>query len=41
MEKLNSRYEHRQPMEQTKACFACATPVWLTVNNNTSVSSGE
>ena len=23
------------------ACFACATPVWLAVNHNTSVTSGD
>ena len=41
MEKLNSQFEYGQPMEHTKACFACATQVWLTVNHNTSVTSGE
>ena len=24
-----------------EACFACATRVWLSVNHNTSVTSGE
>ena len=24
-----------------EACFACATHVWLAVNHNTSVTSGE
>ena len=24
-----------------EACFACATQVWLTVNHNTSVTSGD
>ena len=37
MEKLNSQLEHGQPMEQTRH----ATQVWLAVNNNTSITSGE
>ena len=41
MEKLNSHLEHGQPMEQKEACFACATQVWLAVNLNISVTSGE
>ena len=24
-----------------QACFACATQVWLAVNHNTSITSGE
>ena len=34
MEKRNSQLEH-------EACFACATQVWLTVNHNTSNTSGK
>ena len=42
MEKQNSQLEYGQPMEQTiEACFACATRVWLAVNHNTNVPSGE
>ena len=41
MEELNSQLEHGQPMEQQEACYACATRVWLTVNHNTSITSGE
>ena len=41
MEKRNSHLEHGQPMEQTEVCFACATGVWLAVNHNTSIASGE
>ena len=36
MEKWNSQLEHGHPMEQTQACFAPATQVWLAVNHNTS-----
>ena len=28
-------------MNTQDACFACATQVWLTVNNNTSVTFGD
>ena len=28
-------------MEQTRGFFACATQVWLAVNHNTSVTSGD
>ena len=41
MEKGNSQLKPRRPMEKQEACFACATHVWLTVNHNTSVTSGE
>ena len=41
MENRNSQCEHGQPMEQTRGFFANATQVWLTVNNNTSVTSGK
>ena len=41
MEKRNSQCEHRQPMEQTRACFARATQVWLAVNHNTMNSMFE
>ena len=41
MEKQNSQCEHGQSMEQTRGLFACANRVWLTVNHNTSVTSGE
>ena len=41
MEKRNSQLEHGQPMEQTRSCFARATRVWLAVNYNTSVTSGD
>ena len=40
MEKRNSQCEDRQPMEQTRGLFACATQVLLAVNHNTSVTSG-
>ena len=33
MEKRISQLELGQPMEQTKASFACATQVWLAVNH--------
>ena len=36
MEKWNSQLEHEQP-----ACFARATRVWLAINHNTIVTSGE
>ena len=44
MEKGNGQCEHGQPMEQTRGygkCFACATQVWVTVNHNTSATSGK
>ena len=41
MEKRNGQCEHVQPMEQARACFACVTQVWLAVDHNTSVTSGE
>ena len=41
MEKGNSQLEHGQPMEQTRGLFARATQVWLAVNHNTSITSGE
>ena len=41
MEKRNSQLEQGQPMEQQEACFAHVTRVWLAVNHNTSVTSGE
>ena len=41
MEKRNSQLEHGQSLEQQEACFARATPVWLAVNHNTSITSGE
>ena len=37
-ENRNSQLEHGQLMEQ---CFARATRVWVAVNHNTSVTSGE
>ena len=41
MEKWNSQLEHGQPIfSKQEACFACATPVWLAVNHNTSITSG-
>ena len=39
MEKGNTQLEDRQPMEQTKACFARANQVWLTVNHNTTLAN--
>ena len=40
MEKRNNQCE--QPMKlQQEACFASANQVWLAVNHNTSVTSGE
>ena len=41
MEKSPSQLEHGQPMEKKEVCFACATQVWLVVNHNTIVTSGE
>ena len=44
MEKRNSQLEHVQPMEKTnkhEAGFAHANQVWLAVNYNTSITSGE
>ena len=41
MEKRNSQYEHVQQWSKQEACFARATQVWLAVNHNTSVTSGE
>ena len=41
MDKENGKLEHGQSMEQTKSLFACATQVWLTVNHNTNITSGE
>ena len=41
MEKRNSKCEHGHPMEQKEACFARATQVWLAVNHNNSITSGE
>ena len=41
MEKRNSQLEHGQPKEQQEACFARATQMWLAVNHNTSITSGE
>ena len=43
MEKRNSQLEYGQPMETGETCFALATRsrVWLAVNNNTSMTSGE
>ena len=38
MEKRNSQLEHGQ---QQEACFARVTQVWLAVNYNTSITSGE
>ena len=40
-EKRNSQCEHGQPMEQSRSCFARATQVWLAINHNTSVTSGD
>ena len=41
MEKRSSQCECGQPMKQTRGCFACANQVWLAVNDNNSVTSGE
>ena len=41
-EKRNSQCERGQAMEKKEeACFARATQVWLAVNHNTGVTSGE
>ena len=41
MEKRNSQIEHEQSMDQTGGLFTRATQVWLAVNHNTSITSGE
>ena len=42
MEKQNSQLEHTDSQwGKQEACFACATQVWLAVNHNTSITSGE
>ena len=41
MEKLNSQCEHDSQWSNIEARFARATRVWLAVNHNTSVTSGE
>ena len=40
-EKRNRHCEHGQPMEQTRCLFCMRTQVWLAVNHNISVTSGE
>ena len=40
-EKWNSQLEHGQPMEQKKKNNACVTRMWVAVNHNNSVTSGE
>ena len=41
MEKWNIQIEHGQPMGQLGGLFTRATQVWLAVNHNTSINSGE
>ena len=41
MEKRNSQLEQDSQWSKEEACFARATRVWLAVNNNTSITSGE
>ena len=40
MEKRNSSLNTDSQWSKHEACFACATHVWLTVNHNTSNTSG-
>ena len=42
MEKRNSQLEHGQTVEQTRGLFCtCDSVIWLAVNDNTSITSGE
>ena len=41
MEKLNSQFEQEFQWSKQEACFARTTRVWLDVNLNTSITSGE
>ena len=41
MEKLNSQLEQEFQWSKQEACFARTTSVWLDVNHNTSITSGE
>ena len=41
MEKRNRQLEHDSQWNKQKACFARETQVWLAVNHNTSVTTGE
>ena len=41
MVKRNSQIEHDSQWSKHKACFACATQLWLAVNHNTSITSGD
>ena len=41
MEKRNSQLELGQQWSKQEACFAHATQVWLAVNHNTIIASGE
>ena len=41
MEKRNSKLEHDPQWSKPEACFAHATQMWLTINHNTSITSGE
>ena len=41
MERQNSQRETNSEWSKQEACFARGTGVWLTVNHNTSVNSGE
>ena len=41
MEKWNSSLNTDSQWSKQEACFAHATQVWLAVNHNTSITSGE
>ena len=41
MKKRNSQLEHDSQWSKQEACFARVTQVWLAVNHNTSITSGE
>ena len=41
MEKRNSSLNTDSQWSKQEPCFACATRVWLAVNHNTSITSGE
>ena len=41
MESGTARLNTDSQWSKHKACFACATQVWLAVNHNTSITSGD